>query len=114
VGLKEGAVVAGGKWTPQEKDWATRKRHEQEHWGKKRKNGDTPIGYEQPYRGSNVTDLIKALLGKGSVNTFQHKCHATIWWKCFPRDPCHTTLWVLCFMHGPCRVILQECVCSWD
>jgi hypothetical protein len=29
-----------------------------------------------------VTDLLKALLGNGSVNTFQHTRNATIRWKC--------------------------------
>jgi hypothetical protein len=48
-----------------------------------------------------VTDLIKALLGNGSVNTFQHKFHATIRWKCFLCGPRHATVWVLCFLHGP-------------
>jgi hypothetical protein len=30
-----------------------------------------------------VTDLLKALLGNGPVNTFEHTPHATIRWKCF-------------------------------
>jgi hypothetical protein len=32
-----------------------------------------------------VTDLLKALPGNGSVNTFQHMHHAAILWKCFHR-----------------------------
>jgi hypothetical protein len=30
-----------------------------------------------------MTDLLKALLDDGPVNTFQHTRHATMRWKCF-------------------------------
>jgi hypothetical protein len=71
-----------------------------------------------------MTDLLKALLGNGSVKTFQHTRHATIRWKCFlcgPRHatilwkcflcvPRHETIWVLCFLRGPCRVYVAKVI----
>jgi hypothetical protein len=53
-----------------------------------------------------VKDLIKALPANGSVNTFQHIRHTTIWRKCFLCDPGHTTIWVLCFLLSQWRVYI--------
>jgi hypothetical protein len=72
-----------------------------------------------------VTDLLKALLGKGSVNTFQHatmgavfsvdECYssflgsttilATVGDGCFLCGLRHTTA-ELCFLHCPCRIYI--------
>jgi hypothetical protein len=40
------------------------------------------IGTE-PASEYSVTDLLKTLLGGGSVDAFHHTRHATIRWKCF-------------------------------
>jgi hypothetical protein len=71
-----------------------------------------------------VTDLLKALLGNGSVKAFQHtrharirrECflcgqhHATIRWKCFICGPRYETVRVLCSLRGPCRVYIATVV----
>jgi hypothetical protein len=59
-----------------------------------------------------VTDLLKALLGNGSVDTFQHvqqyKCflcsslHKTVEELYFVCGPQHARV-ELCFLRGPCR-----------
>jgi hypothetical protein len=58
----------------------------------------------------NVTNLLKALLSNGSVNTFQHMRHWTIRWKCFLRGPRHATIWAVYFLHDPCRVYIARIV----
>jgi hypothetical protein len=57
-----------------------------------------------------VTDLLKALLGNGSVKAFQHTRHATIRWKCFLCDPRHATIRWKCFLCGPRRVYVVTVV----
>jgi hypothetical protein len=48
-----------------------------------------------------VTDLLKALLGKGSLNTFQHTHHTTIRWKCSLCGHLHATIRRKYFLCGP-------------